>query len=125
MEDKRLLGLRGAVCCKNDTEDIELRVAQLFDALVSNNGLDASNVVSLIFSVTDDLTAMNPAAALRKSGRGADLALFCCTEPHVENSLPRVIRILIHYYGAYGSEPMHAYLNGAEILRPDWSARHA
>jgi len=122
MEDKRLFGLRGAVCCKNEAVDIELRVAQLFDVLVTANGLADTDFVSLVFSVTSDLTAINPAAALRKSGRGADLALFCCTEPKVENSLPKVIRVLIHYYAADGTIPKHVYLNGAEVLRPDRSA---
>lgn len=119
MEEKRLFGLRGAICCNDEAGDIELRVAQLFDALVSANGLVDTDFVSLIFSVTSDLTATNPAAALRKSGRATDLSLFCCTEPQVENSLPKVIRILIHYYADIGTKPRHAYLNGAEVLRPD------
>ena len=121
MEYKRLFGLRGAVCCNNEAGDIELRVAQLFDALVTVNGLVPSDIVSLFFSVTSDLTAINPAAALRKSGRGADLALFCCTEPQAENSLPKTIRVLIHYYAEHGTIPRHAYMNGAEVLRPDRS----
>jgi len=122
MEDKRLFGLRGAICCKNDVIDIERRVAQLFDALIVANSLVDTDIVSLVFSVTSDLTAINPAAALRKSGRGADLALFCCTEPQVENSLPKVLRVLIHYYAVYGTISKHIYLNGAEILRPDRSS---
>jgi chorismate mutase len=121
MNSKRLFGLRGAVCCANHPDDIELRVAQLYDALMVNNGLSEADVVSLIFSVTPDLTARNPAAALRKSGRGENLALFSVQESVADGGLPGVIRVLVHCYAAEGAKLRHAYLNGAEILRPDRS----
>ena len=119
MEAKRLYGLRGAVCCINDPDDIGLRVAQLFDALVADNGIAEEDIVSLVFSVTPDLTSRNPAAALRKSGRGGDLALFSVQESAADGGLPGVIRVLLHCYVPSGATLKHAYLNGAEILRPD------
>ena len=119
MVGKRLYGLRGAVFCKNDPLDIQSRVSQLYDALMSENGLVEDEVVSLTFSVTPDLTAKNPAAALRASGRAKELALFSVQESAADDGRAGVIRVLIHCYAKEGATLRHAYLNGAEILRPD------
>jgi len=119
MEGKRLYALRGAVFCLNDPQDIELRVTQLYDSLILNNCLSEDDVVSITFSVTSDLTAKNPAAALRKSGRGGDLALFSVQESLADGGRSGVIRVLLHCYAKEGITLRHAYLNGAETLRPD------
>jgi len=119
MEGKRLYGLRGAVFCEDDPQDIERRVAELYDELIVGNGLAEADIVSLVFSVTPDLTSLNPAAALRRSGRGGELALFSLQESRADGGRPRTIRVLIHCYAPAGSPPRHAYLNGAEVLRPD------
>jgi chorismate mutase len=121
MEEKRLFGIRGAIRCENKVDDIVRRVVELYDELLASNDLREENIVSLIFSVTSDLTALNPAAALRRGGRAADLALFSVAEPDTVGSLSFVIRILFHCYLPAGSSPKHIYLNGAEILRPDRS----
>ena len=114
-----MYALRGAIRCDNEAEDITRRVVELYDALVLSNRLTDEDIVSLIFSVTPDLDALNPAAALRRGGRASELALFSVAEPEVQGSLPGVIRILIHCYLPSDSKARHAYLNGAEVLRPD------
>ncbi|MDR2483621.1 MAG: chorismate mutase [Treponema sp.] len=119
---KRLYALRGATRCENGEVDICKRVAALYDALLERNRLAEGDIVSLIFSVTPDLDAKNPAAALRQSGRGADLALFAVQEAAARGGLERVIRVLLHCYLDEGSSPSHVYQNGAEVLRPDRSA---
>ena len=124
MTDKRLYALRGATCCDNSPEDIKNQVCLLYDSLLEKNLLSEEEIVSVIFSQTGDLDAANPAAALRCSGRAADLALFAVQEAAVTppldgDSLPRVIRVLIHCYLPEGTKPCHVYRNGAEVLRPD------
>ncbi|MDR2176649.1 MAG: chorismate mutase [Treponema sp.] len=116
---KRLYALRGAARCLNRADDIQYQIAVLHDEMLARNSLGEEDIVSIIFSVTRDLDAANPAAALRASGRGAGLALFCVQEPDVPGGLERVVRVLIHYYAEEGSSPRHVYRNGAEILRPD------
>jgi len=116
---KRLYALRGAVQCANTLEDICGQIALMYDELLSLNNLDEGEIVSVIFSVTDDLDAVNPCTALRKNGRAGQLALFSSREPDCRNSLERVIRVLIHCYLEEGSNPRHVYRNGAEVLRPD------
>jgi chorismate mutase len=116
---KRLYALRGATQCFNNSGDITERVSALYDALLSENKLEEGDIVSLIFSVTGDIDALNPAAALRRSGRGGELALFCVREADFPGGLARTVRALVHCYLEEGSVPRHVYLNGAEVLRPD------
>jgi chorismate mutase len=116
---KRLYALRGAVRCENEEADICARVAALYDALLERNHLEEENIVSLIFSVTPGIDAKNPAAALRQSGRGEDLALFAVQEAAARGGMEGVIRALLHCYLDEGSVPCHVYQNGAEALRPD------
>lgn len=117
--EKKLFALRGAVFCTNDPGDMERRTGELYDALLERNNLDEGDIVSLVFSLTADLDAANPAAVLRRSGRAADLALFCVQEAAVQGSPAGVIRSLLHCYLPAAATPRHAYLNGAESLRPD------
>jgi chorismate mutase len=119
MKGKKIAALRGATRCLNEEEDIIRQVAALYDELLGSNGLAEGDIVSLIFSVTPDLDAINPAAALRRSGRARDLALFALQEAAARHSLDRVIRVLIHCYLDEGARPVHVYRNGAELLRPD------
>lgn len=122
---KRLIALRGATCCRNDTDDITAQVVALYDELLARNQLREPDIVSLIFSVTRDLDAMNPAAALRHSGRAANLALFAVQEAETRDSLAQTMRVLIHCYMDDDLTPCHVYQNGAEILRPDRSRINA
>ena len=116
-QEKRLKALRGATCALNEKEDILRQVAALYDALLRENHLREEDLVSLIFSVTQDLDAENPAAALRRSGRAHEAALFAVREADTADSPKGVIRALAHCYLA--EEPAHIYRNGAESLRPD------
>jgi chorismate mutase len=116
---KKVTALRGAACCLNRKEDITIQVTALYDELLGANGLAEGDIVSLIFSVTPDLDTLNPASALRQSGRARDLALFALQEAAVQGGLDGVIRVLMLCYLDEGARPVHVYRNGAEVLRPD------
>jgi chorismate mutase len=119
---KKLFALRGAVQCANSEDNITKQVSRMYDIILSANDISESDIVSLQFSVTDDIDAANPAAALRKSGRAENLSLFTVQEARSKNALPRVIRCMMHCYMDENAEPRHVYINGAEVLRPDRSA---
>jgi len=117
---KRLYALRGAVQCENTADDICCQVGLMYDEILNQNKLDEKDIVSIIFSVTNDLDAVNPSAALRKYGRASgDEALFSVQEPRCANSLERTIRVIIHCYLEEGAKVCHVYRNGAEVLRPE------
>ena len=114
---ERLYAVRGAVCCDNTRESVAERVVTLYREILGRNSIEEEHIVSVLFSVTDDLTVLNPATALRQAGLALSAPLFACAEPVIEGYLPRVIRIIITYYGAQA--PVPVYLHGAEALRPD------
>lgn len=123
MGEMRLFALRGAARCLNTEADIQEQTVGLYDELLLRNNLGEKDLVSVIFSVTGDLDAKNPAAALRQAGRAGEAALFVTQEACFPGSLERVIRILIHCYLDSSQRPFHVYRNGAEVLRPDRSTQ--
>ncbi len=116
-KEERLYGIRGAVCAVNTRDDIVAKVCDLYTQILSKNTMCEEQIVSIQFSVTNDLTAVNPASALRQSGNAQDCALFCCAEPLVDNGIPSVIRILITAY--LDHKPESVYIHGAQNLRAD------
>ena len=118
----RLFALRGAVSvAHNDAQDILDATTELMKALMERNALSPENVVSCIFTATNDLNAEFPAVAARALGFDR-VPLLCAQEIPVPRSMPRVIRVLIHYYAAEDHEPTHVYLGDARELRTDLNA---
>ena len=109
--------VRGAIQVElNDKINIEQGVVRLIKKIITDNNIIITNIISIIFSQTKDLTAMNPASALRTIGYG-DIPLFCTQEPEIINSMSRVIRVLITAESADILNPV--YLEGAKKLRTD------
>src|ERR1700712_4508081 len=118
----RLFALRGATSVdRNDAQDILDATTSLMRAIMERNELRPEHVVSCIFTATNDLNAEFPAVAARAGGFEA-VPLLCAREIAVPRSLPRVIRVLIHYYAEEGSQPQHVYLGEAKELRTDLTA---
>ena len=88
---------------------------------MQRNALVPENVVSCIFTATNDLNAEFPAVAARALGFEG-VPLLCAREIAVPRALPRVIRVLIHYYAEEGHESQHVYLGEASALREDLQA---
>ena len=119
---QRLFALRGAISVeRNDAKDILDATTELMGEIMRRNDLAPEAVVSCIFTATNDLNAEFPAVAARAVGF-ENVPLLCAREIPVPRSMPRVIRVLIHYYGAEEHEPAHVYLGDAEALRADLSA---
>jgi chorismate mutase len=115
----RLFALRGATSVeRNDGPSILAATEELMSELRSRNSLVPEDVVSCIFTATNDLDAEFPAVAARKIGFER-VPLLCAREIDVPGSLPRVIRVLIHHYGAEGHVARHVYLGEARSLRAD------
>lgn len=116
---QRLHALRGAISVsRDDAQEILDATTELMGEIMGRNALAPEQVVSCIFTVTDDLTAEFPAVAARALGFER-VPLLCAREIPVPGSLPRVIRVLIHYYADEGHEARHVYLRDAATLRAD------
>jgi chorismate mutase len=115
----RLFALRGATTvARNDAEEILDATTELMATIIERNALRPEDVVSCIFTATDDLDAEFPAVAARALGF-ENVPLLCAREIPVPGAMPRVIRVLIHYYAENGHESRHIYLGDAARLRTD------
>ena len=115
----RLRALRGATTVdRNDAEAITSATEELVSTVIERNRLAADDMVSCIFTCTDDLDAEFPAVAARRLGLSA-VPLLCAREIDVPGAMPRVIRLMLHCYGSEDSEPQHVYLRDAVALRKD------
>ena len=115
-------GIRGATTVeRNDREEILMATRQLLALLVRRNGIDRKDVASAIFSTTPDLDAEFPALAARQLG-WLDVPMLCSHEIAVPGSLPRCIRVLVHWNTDVAqADIQHIYIRDAVRLRPDLS----
>jgi len=115
----RLIALRGATTVEvNQSAPILEATGELMHELLERNALDAADLVSCIFTLTEDLDAEFPAVAARKLGFDR-VPLLCAREVPVPGALGRIIRVLIHYYADDGHRAQHVYLGEARTLRAD------
>ena len=115
----RVFALRGAnSASRNDAQSILEATDELVRELMERNRLEADSLVSIIFTATPDLDAEFPAVAARRLGLDR-VPLLCAQEVPVPGALPRVIRVLVHYYAADDHSPRHVYLREASALRAD------
>ena len=111
--------VRGAIQVEeNSAPQIEKASVRLIEEMRRANAIAENFIVSIIFSLTADLTAANPATALRRQGY-AETPLFCAQEAQVNGGMPRVIRALLTFESLERRQIVPIYLDGAEALRPD------
>lgn len=112
-------GIRGATTVENnDREEIVAATTELLQLLIERNDLHPDDIVSALFSMTEDLDAEFPAVAARKLG-WVESALMCAREIPVPGSLSKCIRVLIHVNTSRSiAEIQHIYIKGAVTLRP-------
>jgi len=112
--------IRGAIQVESDgAATIVAGATELLTAVLSDNDLVADDVISILFTLTPDLTAAFPAVAARRLGL-VGVPLMCATEVAVPGSLPHVIRLMAHVHTPLSlSDVRHVYLGGAQELRPD------
>jgi chorismate mutase len=116
----RLTGFRGATMLKNnDASEMKEAVIELLNEIINKNKLSNEDLVSIIFTATDDIDCAFPAAAAREIGLG-DVPLLCSKEINVPGAPKLVIRILMHAYSPIDRKNVfHIYSRGAEVLRQD------
>ncbi len=116
-------GIRGAVQAAADTpEAVLLATSQLLVAITeANPELHPLDIASIFFTVTEDITSVFPAQAARKLGWDG-VPLICAREIPVPGSLPRCIRVMIHWNSDLPQTSIHpVYLGAASALRPEYN----
>lgn len=112
--------LRGATTVDVDTPDhIEERVVALLDTMLARNDVDHDDLISILFTATEDVVSTFPATAARKSGLG-DVPLICARELSIEGGTAMCIRVMVHLTTERSRDQLHhVYLEGARGLRDD------
>jgi len=117
---RRTHAIRGAISVDDDDpQQIAEATRELLGQIVERNGLEIDEVISVLFTLTPDLTTAFPALAAREMG-WVDVPLLCATEIAVPGSLPRCLRTLVQVE-LRAPRPLdtHIYLRDAVVLRPD------
>ena len=112
--------LRGATTVDEDTvEQVTERTVALLNEMLERNGVDHDDLVSILFTATDDIRSAFPATAARTVGLG-DVPLICARELDIDGGTPRCIRIMAHLESERSkAELRHIYHHGAKGLRDD------
>ena len=116
----RVRAARGAIIVAEDSAEVVVEATRrLLDQVLARNHVEKDDLVSILFTVTDDLRSAFPAEAARRMGLGV-VPLMCAREIPVAGSMPSVVRVLMHFHSEQGLDEIeHVYLDGAESLRDD------
>lgn len=116
----KVRALRGAITVDENTkEQIVSATTELLEEMLDRNDVAADDIIFIIFTSTDELTAEFPAAAARKLGL-SHIPVLCAGELLVEGALPRTIRAMMLVNTEKAREQLrHAYLREARQLRMD------
>lgn len=111
---------RGAIVIVRDDAEVVLDATErLLATVLERNAIEPDDLISVLFTATDDVRSVFPAEAARRMGLGR-VPLMCAREIPVRGSMPSVIRLLAHFHSERTlHEVVHVYLDGAESLRDD------
>ena len=112
--------IRGATTADENTREAILEATlELIAEIEEANDLKRADSISIIFTITPDLTAVFPAAAAREFGL-TFVPLLDMAAPAIDGALEKCIRIMIYINTDKTKEEInHVYLRGAKVLRPD------
>jgi len=117
-----LVAVRGAIGVDANTpEAIREAVAALMATLIDDNQIDVSRILTAFYTVTPDLTALNPAQATREvRDDWSSVPMLCGVEPATVGAMTGCLRVLLQWADPRPNfRPKPAYLGRAQSLRPD------
>ena len=116
----KLTAIRGATTSDGDTDIlIKDAVIELIQEFISLNELKKENIISITFTVTQDLTACFPASIARRHFNFDSVAFLDCQQMMVPNDISFCIRMMALVNLKTYLKPVHPYLKGSSKLRPD------
>ena len=112
--------IRGATTAKdNSVKEIESAVVELIEELITRNNIVVNNLLSVTFTVTNDLDACFPASIARKAKSLDSVAFLDCQQMYVPNDIDFCIRLMAQVLLPADQSVNHPYLRGASKLRAD------
>ena len=117
---ENITAIRGATTSSGNTlKEIENSVVELINELILRNSLDPKKILSITFSVTNDLDACFPASIARKYFELDSVAFLDCQQMYVHNDIDYCIRLMAFVIVPKSLSINHPYLRGASNLRRD------
>lgn len=115
-----MVSIRGAVTVAEDTKaEVLKNTSLLLNEIFIKNNLALDDIISIIFTCTNDISSAYPAQSARDMGI-LNAGLLCMNEMYVSGSLPKCIRVLVFAnMDIPQNHVKHVYMGGAAILRPD------
>ncbi len=117
----KMLAIRGATTVSSNNENEILdESARLVQSIIIENNLDINNIVSICFTMTNDLDAVYPSVAVREILKIQDIPMLNFEEKYIRGSLKQCIRVMVYINSDEERKDLtHVYLNGSSKLRPD------
>lgn len=112
--------LRGAITVDvDDPAEIRRRTIELLTKLFERNDVEVDDVISVLFTATEDVTSLPPAAGARGFGL-TEVPLLCAQEMSTEGGLELCIRLMLHVETEMARDDLrHVFLRRATTLRPE------
>jgi chorismate mutase len=112
--------IRGATTVDEDSAaQITARIGELLGEMLGANAISEADIISILFTATDDITALFPAAGAREFGFAA-VPLMCARELAIEGAKPLCLRVMMHVNTTLDAAAVnHIYLHDTVDLRDD------
>ena len=120
-------GVRGAITVDSQPSAaaLEAAVGGMLKLMLDQNRILIEDIAALVFTLQPDLGDVNPAAAARACGFDR-VPLLMVREHGGDTRLPHCIRALMLVNSRLSQQQIqHAYLGGAQQLRPDLVAERS
>jgi len=117
----KVRAVRGAVSVEENTpEAIHIATAELLKEILAKNKIAQDDIISAVFTVTEDIDAEFPAKTARIEFGWNDTPMACAREIPVKGSIEKCIRVMILFYSKLVKKEInHIYQGRAKGLRPD------
>lgn len=115
-----MIAIRGATTINEDTvQNIKEASVELMTELMKANNLSDQEVISIIFSCTQDIKSGYPGKYIREHFGFDTVAIMHFNEMFVENSIDKCIRVMLLVNETMTDNIKFVYLNKAKVLRTD------
>ncbi|MGL4914151.1 MAG: chorismate mutase [Romboutsia sp.] len=116
-----MLAIRGATTVSsNNKSEILDESAKLIQTIIIENLLNIEDIISMCFTMTNDLDKVYPSVAVREILNIVDIPMLNFEEKYIDGSLRMCIRVMMYINSEKTKKGIkHVYLNEATNLRQD------
>jgi chorismate mutase len=115
-----MIAIRGATTITEDTlENVREAAIELIAEIIKENELNKNDLISIIFSCTNDIKSTYPGKHIREYFGLDKIALMHFNEMEVNNGLKKCIRVMLLVNINKNDNIKYIYLRKAKSLRQD------